>query len=352
MKFASVCIAGTVAALASVSANAHDTQLVAPSYIGILGGYTFADEERGNEKLDYATGIQVLYGSAFEDSQWGYEVGFILDNYETDKTAGVDYYRNSLGADLTYTFGNRNEGALYVLGGLAAAYNDTLPDTEDDWSWGGNVGIGVVSGPVTEAGQIRLRGEARYVYDDFQDGYWEPRINLGIEIPLFAERVSEVAEAGEPTAVVPVPTGLLDSDGDGVVDEKDKCPGTPAGDRVDGDGCTLAKVIELKGVTFEFDKIRLRPDAQTILDWATEILKKYPDMQVEIAGHTDSIGTDEYNQTLSEGRAQAVKQYFIDHGIPDGQMSVKGYGESEPRDSNDTVEGRERNRRVELRILN
>ena len=127
---------------------------------------------------------------------------------------------------------------------------------------------------------------------------------------------------------------------------------SPTGTRVSGEGCPLPKIMELKGVTFEFDKIRLRPDAQTILDWATEILKKYPDMQVEIAGHTDSIGTDEYNQQLSEGRAQAVKQYFIDHGIPEGQMSVKGYGESEPRDTNDTAEGRERNRRVELRILN
>ncbi|MEQ1440027.1 OmpA family protein [Fontimonas sp. SYSU GA230001] len=351
MKFASVCIAGTIAALSAATARAQDTQLVAPSYIGILGGYTVADSDRGNDQLDYATGIQVLFGSSFDDSRWGYEIGFILDNYETKKNAGIDFYRNSLGADLTYTFGDRNAGALYALGGLGAAYNDTLPDSEDGWSWTGNVGIGYVTGPLTERGRIRARGEARYVYDDFQDGYWEPRVNLGIEIPLFQERGVAVA-TGETVRMVEVPTGLLDSDGDGVIDAKDQCPNTPPGDRVDGNGCTLAKVIELKGVTFEFDKIRLRPDAQTILDWATDILKKYPDMQVEIAGHTDSIGTDEYNQRLSENRAQAVKEYFIAHGVPESQMSVKGYGESEPRDTNATFEGRERNRRVELRILN
>ncbi|TJY56237.1 OmpA family protein [Sinimarinibacterium sp. CAU 1509] len=352
MKHLCACCAVTLAGLFVVPANAHETQLTSSSYVGILGGYTFADEMRGNDNLDYATGVQVLYGTAFEDSRWGYELGFALDNYETDKTAGIDLYRNGFGADLTYTFGNRFEGALYLLGGLAAAYNDTLPDSEDDWSWTGNVGIGVVSGAVTEAGQIRLRGEARYVYDDFQEGYWEPRINLGIEIPLFEAHEAEAAAPQEVVRTVEVSTGLLDADGDGVVDDKDQCPNTPTGDRVAGNGCTLDKIIELKGVTFEFDKIRLRPDAQTILDWATDILKKYPDMQVEIAGHTDNIGTDEYNQALAEGRAQAVKQYFVDHGVPDGQMSVKGYGESEPRDTNDTEEGRERNRRVELRILN
>src|SRR3546814_17194718 len=64
-----------------------------------------------------------------------------------------------------------------------------------------------------------------------------------------------------------------------------------------------------------FNKTRLRPDAQTILDWATNILKKYPDMKVEVAGHTDSVGSDSYNQKLSEGRAQSVIKYFVDHRV-------------------------------------
>jgi OmpA-OmpF porin, OOP family len=353
MKLVRICLAGAVSALAIAPALADTTtsRLVSPSYIGILGGYTFADDDRGGEDLDYATGIQLLYGSRFEDSNWGYEVGVLFDNYETDKSGSVDFYRTSVGLDLTYSFGDRTEFTPFLIGGIGVGYNDTLPDSEDDWSFLANVGVGFVTGPVTERGQIRIRGEVRYVYDDFQRGYGEPRINLGIEIPLFEEREVEVAMTEE-VRIVEVPTGLLDSDGDGVVDEKDECPDTPAGDRVDGRGCSLDKIIELKGVTFEFDKTRLRPDAVTILDWATEILKKYPDMQVEIAGHTDSIGSDEYNQRLSEGRAQAVKDYFIGQGVPDSQMSIRGYGESEPRDTNDTAEGRERNRRVELRILN
>lgn len=353
-KIASILAAGVTGALVSAPALAEETtsQLVSPAYIGILGGYTFADEERANENLDYATGLRLFYGEKSMDSGWGYEVGGFFDNYETKKSAGIDYYRSGLNLDLTYSFGNRAEFTPFVLIGAAAAYNDTLPDTEDDWSWAANAGIGFVTAPVTKRGQIRIRVEGRYVYDDFQDGYGEPQINAGIEIPLFEERVVEVAAADTTVQTVEVPTGLTDSDGDGVVDEKDKCPDTPAGTRVDGDGCPLDKTIELKGVTFEFNKTRLRPDAETILDYATAILAKYPDMQVEVAGHTDSIGSDEYNQQLSEGRAQSVKDYFVAKGIPDTQVSVKGYGESEPRDTNDTEEGRERNRRVELRILN
>lgn len=353
MKLASFCMAGALAAATSLPAFAETTsRLVSPSYLAILGSYTFADDERGSDDLDYATGIHLLYGEMFEDSHWGYEVGYFFDNYETDKTVAIDYYRHGLGIDATYSFGDRASFTPYLLAGVGGAYDDALPDSEDDWSWFANAGLGFVTKPLTKRGQIKLRGEARYVYDDYGEGYGEPRVSLGIELPLFEEREVEVAELQQEPKVIEVPTGLLDTDADGVIDEKDQCPDTGAGDRVDGNGCTLDKIIELKGVTFEFDKTRLRPDAQTILDWAVDILKKYPDMQVEIAGHTDNIGTDEYNQQLSEGRAQSVKDYFVEHGVPDSQMSVKGYGESEPRDSNDSEEGRELNRRVELRTLN
>src|SRR3546814_11720856 len=97
--------------------------------------------------------------------------------------------------------------------------------------------------------------------------------------------------------------GLTATEGNGVVGRADKCPNTWAGSRVDGDGCPFDKVINLKGVTFEFNKTRLRPDAQTILDWATNILKKYPDMKVEVAGPTDSVGLEHYKPKQS-GHAQ------------------------------------------------
>ena len=80
-----------------------------------------------------------------------------------------------------------------------------------------------------------------------------------------------------------------------------------------------------------------------------KILKRHSDLKVELAGHTDSVGNDQYNQGLSERRAQAVADYLIGHGANAGNISVKGYGESDPVADNGTEAGRAANRRVELR---
>lgn len=358
------CAAGLLVSSSTSVAWAQDNAqapVETPSYLAILGSYTFADDERASKKLDYASGGRLLFGSTGDDGGLGYELGVFLDNYETRKLVAVDFYRSGFAADLTYSFGDRLSFTPFALIGAGAAYNDVLPNSEDDWSWQANAGLGFVTGPLTERGLIRLRAEARYMYDDFQGGYGEPRIEVGIEIPLFGPPAPPPPAPPPPApevvtvtkeVVVEVPTGVLDSDGDGVIDEKDKCPQTPKGDRVDGEGCTLAKIIDLKGVTFDFNQARLSENAQVILEDVVAILAKYPDMRVEIAGHTDSKGSDEYNQKLSERRAAAVRDHFISKGRPAEQMTSKGYGESEPRDTNDTEEGRERNRRVELRILN
>lgn len=333
----------------------ESTELAAPSYLGIMGLYTLPDSSRelGTADIKRGVGTALLYGWQSKDN-WGYELHGEYTTFETGTSLRTDYYHYKLGGDLFYAFGDRTHFTPFIIGGVGASYNDVYPNgaVDDGFDFFANAGVGFVTGPVTKTGQLRIRGEARYVYDNFGDHNNDFRFGLGIEIPLFAEKIREVATNTETTKMVEVPTGLTDSDGDGVVDSADKCPDTPKGSRVDGDGCPFDKVIELKGVTFEFNKTRLRPDAQTILDWAVGILKKYPDMNVEIAGHTDSIGSDSYNQKLSEGRAQSVKQYFVDHGVPETQLTAKGYGESQPKADNKTAEGRELNRRVELRILN
>jgi len=334
----------------------ESTELAWPSYLGILGLYSLPDTERelANADIKRGVGAALLFGKQFTNSGWGYELHGEVTTIETSNQLRTDFYHYKLGGDLVYSFGDRAHFTPFLIGGIGVSRNDVYPNgtVEDGYDFFANAGLGFVTGPITNAGQIRIRGEARYVYDNFGDHYNDVRFGLGIEIPLFEEKVREVATVTETTKVVESNTGLTDSDGDGVIDSVDKCPDTPKGARVDGDGCPFDKVIELKGVTFEFNKTRLRPDAQTILDWAVGVLKKYPDMNVEIAGHTDSVGSDSYNQKLSEGRAQAVKQYFIDHGVPEAQATAKGYGESQPKADNATAEGRELNRRVELRILN
>jgi len=143
----------------------------------------------------------------------------------------------------------------------------------------------------------------------------------------------------------------LDSDGDGVLDAMDQCPNTPAGDKVDAKGCSLPKVIVLHGVNFDNDMSSLRPDAIATLDEAVATLKANPGVKVEIGGHTDSRNSDWYNLGLGERRAKAVMQYFISKGVEADRLSAKSYGESVPMADNETEEGRMKNRRVELKIL-
>lgn len=153
--------------------------------------------------------------------------------------------------------------------------------------------------------------------------------------------------------------GNADSDGDGVTDCNDRCPNSQAGQAIGPDGCPVPLTIDLRGVNFDFDKATLRPDAIAILDQAVEILSNHQQMRVEVAGHTDAIGTEEYNQGLSDRRARAVYDYLTGHGIDPARMSgPTGYGESRPiapntnPDGTDNPEGRARNRRTELNVQN
>jgi outer membrane protein OmpA-like peptidoglycan-associated protein len=118
---------------------------------------------------------------------------------------------------------------------------------------------------------------------------------------------------------------------------------------VDNNGCTLEEKYALKNVNFEFDSAKLTADSTASLDEAVEILKRHSDLKVEIAGHTDSTGTDEYNLGLSGRRARAVVDYLVAHGANAANITAKGYGESEPVADNATDTGRAANRRVELR---
>jgi OmpA-OmpF porin, OOP family len=112
----------------------------------------------------------------------------------------------------------------------------------------------------------------------------------------------------------------------------------------------MAEKIVLRGVNFDFDKSNIRPDAAVILDEAVRILGTGSGPAVMVEGHTDWIGTDAYNQGLSERRANSVMNYLVDHGVDASRLSTAGYGESRPIASNQTREGRALNRRVELLV--
>jgi len=112
-----------------------------------------------------------------------------------------------------------------------------------------------------------------------------------------------------------------------------------------------AGVIRLRGVNFDFDRAEIRPEARPILNQAAERLAQCPGERVRVEGHTDAIGSDSYNQDLSQRRARSVRDYIVSRGVSRGRIEAAGFGESQPIATNDTPEGRQLNRRVEIRFL-
>ncbi|MFH0761671.1 MAG: OmpA family protein [Bacteroidota bacterium] len=180
--------------------------------------------------------------------------------------------------------------------------------------------------------------------------------------------------------------GCPDSDGDGVIDKDDKCPNTPKGYKVDRFGCPVdsdrdgipdsedacpdkAGVSELKGcpfdiktitakynllmepILFDFDSYKLKPAGIETLDKISNALSNHKDFGVQFDGHTDYIGTEEYNLKLSENRANSAKDYLINKGISGDRIRLQYFGESKPAQDNKDSKGRAQNRRVEYNLF-
>ena len=143
----------------------------------------------------------------------------------------------------------------------------------------------------------------------------------------------------------PAPAKCSDADNDGVCDEADKCPGTPAGVKVDKVGCPLEQTLKL---LFDFDSAELRPESINELERLVKFMGDVPFATALIEGHTDSKGSDAYNMTLSDRRAKSVFDYLTSRGVDPARLSSIGKGESAPIADNATEEGRQENRRVML----
>lgn len=239
------------------------------------------------------------------------------------------------------------------------------PSERDDGHVAGKLGIGMQG----DVGRVKIRTELAYRIDadndsvgaflndevprdDGEDWFGDVLASVGVVIPLGPEPM-----APAPPAPAPSPTCAdQDDDGDGVNNCDDKCPGSQAGQAIGPDGCPVPVTIDLRGVNFDFDRSTLRPDAVAILSEAVQILQRYPQLRVEVAGHTDLCGSDAYNQSLSERRARAVYDYLTSNGIgADRLAGPTGYGESRPLEQTPQTLPEcknERNRRTELNVQN
>ena len=117
------------------------------------------------------------------------------------------------------------------------------------------------------------------------------------------------------------------------------------------DRIEVGATVRLNNIFFDFDKTTLRPESITELNKVADFLKSNPTVKVEISGHTDSKGSNSYNINLSDGRAASVRTYLLENWVEPARVDSKGYGEEIPVATNDTDEGRQKNRRVEFTIL-
>ncbi len=183
------------------------------------------------------------------------------------------------------------------------------------------------------------------MYDELKDP------TLRQEVEALKGRVSNVEKA--------VDDLKKDSDGDGVADQFDKCPGTPAGTIVDGSGCEIkfpkpdSTVASTPGtysnIQFEFDSSVLRTSSYPTLDKASADLRSNPNMAIELDGYASSEGTAAHNMRLSKDRANSVKTYLVNSGVDAKRLKIKANGETNPVADNSTEQGRVLNRRVEFK---
>ncbi|MDX2374537.1 OmpA family protein [Psychrobacter sp. PP-21] len=218
----------------------------------------------------------------------------------------------------------------------------------------GNLGLGAMY-RINDA--LSLRGEARAIHN-FDNNWWEGMALAGLEVVLGGHLAPTVAvppmqEPMVDTTPVVVVEADLDSDGDGVPDSMDACPGTPMNVVVDERGCPVPVDItdELKmelRVFFDNDKSAIKAQYQPEIAKVAEKMREYPNSTARVEGHASKTGPSaRYNQRLSEARAVAVKSMLTNEfGIAPNRLSTVGYGYDNPIASNDTEEGRAMNRRV------
>jgi len=360
-KILTAALLGGLAFAQAASAQEFDDRW----YLTGSAGFNFQDNDRLTNDAPFVT----LGLGKFVSPNWSLDGELNYQNPNFDGNQDLNWSQYGASLDLRRHFIQEGRGwNPYVLMGLgyqkseeeSPAINANGPQERKDGNFAAKLGVGLQT---TFEKRVAVRAEVAY-RGDFDDKstaapdeswFGDVLASVGVVIPLGP---APMAAAPAPAPVAPS-CADLDDDGDGVNNCDDRCPDSQPGQTIGPDGCPVPVSIDLKGVNFDFDKATLRPDAVAILAEASEILKRYPDLRVEVAGHTDSKGTDAYNQKLSERRATAVYDYLTQNGVAASRLvGPIGYGESRPiapntnADGSDNPEGRAKNRRTELNVQN
>lgn len=271
--------------------------------------------------LEDGSGLRFGLGHPITDALTA-EVAVLGNSIDRGNRSGQDW-QYSLGVDALYKL---HDGFVtpYLIAGGGGMFNDFATGT--DTGPYANAGLGVKV-PIWGE-RVSLRAEARYAADWADDSgggarFDDSRFFIGIEIPLFGK-----PERPEPRTEIKTETKVVERER--VVKE-------------------IPDMQPLDGVTFKFDSATLTPNARTVLQRIVRDLEYHSDVTVQIRGHTDSIGSAEYNEELSKARAESVKDFLVSEGIDEDRITTKGFGYRKPRATNDTEEGRRLNRRIEMK---
>jgi OOP family OmpA-OmpF porin len=346
-------------ALAATTASGQN-RAGADSISPHVGVYVFDDDQ--NLETSGLYGLGLGYNL---DEHWTGEVVFDYVNAEVERYSETDVDVFNYRLEGLYHFMPEKKLVPFLAGGLGGVTYDPdggKNDTDFLISYGAGLKYFIRE-------NLALRGDVRHIvsFEKTQNNF-----AASVGITFFFGGKDEKATPAPAAALTPPPA--TDRDGDGVPDSADKCPNTPGGTTVDTHGCTSdldgdkigddqdqcpdtptgAEVDArgcwvLRGVQFETGKSELHPNSYPTLDAVLAVLEQNLELKVEVEGHTDNTGSADFNQGLSERRAQTVLDYFAGKGIDATRLSAHGYGSTKPAATNETEAGRTENRRVELR---
>jgi len=341
--------------------------LSASEYNYEISGMAGKADSNNRQQLEDHT----VYGAEMQFNNMGMllkpELSVLYSNAEyVNGSDDTSIFRSALNG--VYEFPKSNQITPFVKAGVGY---ETMSDHRYDNHNGafGDVGVGL---KIALAKQIALKLEAIDMVK-FNDFTWDNNILLlaGLNFafgekaqpaaPVIAAVAAPVVAAVmaepkpepkvEPKPVIAAAPAAkvcpIDSDKDGVFDPQDKCPDTPAGFKVDADGCPLKATLHLIFVT---NGHGVDAAGTAKVNEFAKFLKDSPAYKATIVGHTDSTASDKYNQELSEKRAQMVKTMLIDQGIAANRLTASGEGEKMPIASNKTKQGRAENRRIEVEL--
>jgi OmpA-OmpF porin, OOP family len=352
LRFAGLLLVTAAAAPAFAADVWNDTGAV---YFDPMLQYSILDQKRIS-KDDF--GFQAGLGYNFAPN-FALEIDYGIGSFKVkgfEGSAGPSEQLRTTSLDVLYKFLPNSLIRPFVLAG-GGDLQDRIGGTFDNnHSWMAEAGIGVLTGLGDQSGSTRwqLRTEAKYRREFIQNVAFIPNkpgdVVFGVGLQL---------SFGNPTRPAPVvmapppPPEPAPAPPEVAVAPPPPAPcHAPAGFQVDANCRIIEQTVVVRAIDFEFNSAQLTAPAQRTLDEVASALLTQPELNVEVKGYTDSIGTDAYNLGLSQRRAAAVKAYMITKGLSATALTAQGYGKANPIAGNDTAEGRAQNRRVAFEVTN